>query len=344
MIRDQPALAELFENAQPATVLAAVERDDRFADFRRAFESYLERWGFRCSSELMLTVPSFQEAPEPLIGMLAHYARLEGESPVDALRRQASEREVETLRVMAALRGRGFFAGWPLPTYAGVVRVLLGWTHAAIRFRERARLKQALLYSRCRRIALALGAELTRRGLLATPDDVFWLTAHELDELASGGAMLAADTRELVALRARAHAEQSALIPPDSFELDEGPYWDGSTTVLAAPAGRVGTFTGISACGGRVTGRASVLRDVTEAARLAQGDVLVTRQTDPGWGPVFFLIAGLVIERGGMLSHGAIVARDFGIPAVVLPGATKIIPEGATVRIDGNKGRVELQK
>jgi pyruvate,water dikinase len=66
--------------------------------------------------------------------------------------------------------------------------------------------------------------------------------------------------------------------------------------------------------------------------------------TDPSWTPLFVHAAGLVVERGGMLSHGAIVARDFGIPAVVLPGATRLIPEGAGVRIDGNKGRVELQK
>src|SRR6185436_2955782 len=74
---------------------------------------------------------------------------------------------------------------------------------------------------------------------------------------------------------------------------------------------------GTGACGGRVSARASVLHDVTESERLQTGDVLVTKQTDPGWGPVFPLIAGLVIERGGMLSHGAIIAREFGIPSIV---------------------------
>ena len=82
-----------------------------------------------------------------------------------------------------------------------------------------------------------------------------------------------------------------------------------------------------------------MLRDVTEAARLARGDVLVTKQTDPGWGPVFFLISGLVIERGGMLSHGAIIAREFGIPCVVgVRDATRAIPDGATITVDGDRG------
>jgi pyruvate,water dikinase len=102
-------------------------------------------------------------------------------------------------------------------------------------------------------------------------------------------------------------------------------------------------LTGVAACGGRVTGRATVLRDATEAAQLAQGDVLVTRQTDPGWAPVFFLISGLVIERGGMLSHGAIVAREFGIPCVVaVRDATRLIRAGSTVTVDGDQGYVDV--
>jgi pyruvate,water dikinase len=87
---------------------------------------------------------------------------------------------------------------------------------------------------------------------------------------------------------------------------------------------------------------ASVLRSPSEAGDLASGYILVCSTTDPSWTPLFVHAAGLVVERGGMLSHGAIVARDFGIPAVVLPGATRIIPPGAAVRIDGTKGRVEI--
>src|SRR5262249_35901145 len=100
---------------------------------------------------------------------------------------------------------------------------------------------------------------------------------------------------------------------------------------------------GVSACGGRTTGRAAVLGDVSEAGRLVAGDVLVTRQTDPGWGPVFFLIKGLVMERGGMLSHGAIIAREFGLPAGVGVGdAPTPIPAGRTVMVAGDQGLVRL--
>ncbi len=86
-----------------------------------------------------------------------------------------------------------------------------------------------------------------------------------------------------------------------------------------------------------------MLADVTESHKLHAGDVLVTRQTDPGWAPVFPLIAGLVMERGGMLSHGAIIAREFGIPSIVgVADATRLIPTGATVCLDGDRGSVRL--
>jgi pyruvate,water dikinase len=235
-------------------------------------------------------------------------------------------------------------------TWAPLLRVLLPWTHASIRYRERARLKQALLYSRLRRVALAIGDELVRRDMLATRDDVFWLTVSELDELASGGAMFAHSTRELVTLRTRAHATLATMTPPDSFTLPAGEYLGGSSNEEFPEPGETATdaasvLRGTTACTGCVTGRASVLRDVTEAERLAEGDVLVTKQTDPGWGPVFFLISGLVIERGGMLSHGAILAREFGIPCVVgVREATRVIPEGAEITVDADRGCVHVTR
>jgi pyruvate,water dikinase len=344
-IRSDRSLQSLFEREDPETILRAIEGDQRFVEFRRMFHAYLDAWGFRCSAELMLTVPSFQEAPAPVIEMLRAYARLDGDSPADAHARQARERERETTRVLDELSDRPLFGSTPIPTMAGAVRLVLGWTHASIRFRERARLKQALLYSRCRRIALAIGAELERRGFLDRADDVFWLTVAEVDELASGGAMFPHRTRELVTLRVRAHAEAAAIVPPPTFELGEAEY----LPLEHAPADHTAVdsnalvLEGTPACGGRVTARAVVLADVREMSRLERGDILVTKQTDPGWAPAFFLISGLVVERGGMLSHGAIVAREFGIPCSIgVRGATTRIASGSTITLDGGTGHVYL--
>jgi pyruvate,water dikinase len=85
------------------------------------------------------------------------------------------------------------------------------------------------------------------------------------------------------------------------------------------------------------------LLDVTESYKLSAGDVLVTKQTDPGWGPIFPLVSGLVIERGGMLSHGAIIAREFGIPSVVgVKDATRLIAHGSSITVDGDRGTVHM--
>ncbi|MEO7366712.1 MAG: PEP/pyruvate-binding domain-containing protein [Gemmatimonadaceae bacterium] len=344
LIRNDEVLWRMIESKDATAVLDAIETEPQFAEFRTAFNQYLNDWGFRCSLELMLTAPTFQEEPAPLIAMLRAYARLDAESPVECMARQSDERELETARALTAL-GRLRIRLMPLITWATPLRVLLPWTHASIRYRERARLKQALLYSRLRRIALAIGDELVRREILSSRDDVFWLTVPELNELASGGAMFARTTRDLAALRADAHAKLSAMMPADSFTLAEAEYLDGSSTGedTSVDVNAEGVLRGTAACTGCVTGRASVLKDVTEAERLTEGDVLVTRQTDPGWGPVFFLISGLVIERGGMLSHGAILAREFGIPCVVgVREATRVIPNGATVTVDADRERVHV--
>ena len=336
LIREDAALAALFATAEPGAVIAAVKTRTQFAAFSRAFDTYLDDWGFRCSAELMLTTPSFQENPAALVSILRSYAERDGESPSALLARQQAERIEETARAIAQ-------AG---PAKGPILRVLLAWTQRSIQLRERARLKQALLYSRLRRVALAIGDDLRDAGQLDRRDDVFMLTFDELDALLAGGAMFPDHLREEVRGRTRAHAALAAMRPPDKFVLPEGSYLSSTENrgARSGPAGEAGaTLTGTSACGGRITARATVLADVTEADRLHAGDILVTRQTDPGWGPVFPLIAGLVMERGGMLSHGAIIAREFGIPSIVgVADATRLIPSGATVCLDGDRGSVRV--
>jgi pyruvate,water dikinase len=160
--------------------------------------------------------------------------------------------------------------------------------------------------------------------------------------------------RELVAMRRAAQRDLGASKPPDSLTIPDGEYWHAEsglpqaaghqTAEGPAEAGRYETeMNGLGVCGGSATARAAVLDDVSDAHRLKPGDVLITRQTDPGWGAVFPLISGLVMERGGMLSHGAIIAREFGIPSVVgVANATRAIPHGGRVHVDGDRGTVRV--
>jgi pyruvate,water dikinase len=343
MIRASEPLRHLIAHTTAAEALAQIRTDDRFASFNAAFETFLEAWGFRCSAELMLTVPSFQEDPAPVIDLLRSYAAMDRESPAELLERQSLERERDTKRVLSILRRRPLFRWLPIPQSV-VVGTVLKWTQRSIQLRERARLKQALLYSRLRRIALALGTRLAQEGRLEQREDIFFLTTDEIDLLASGGEMFPNHVSQTVRLRWTAHTELSATSPPDSMRLAAGEYLTLSNPGHpAGPEDRQPRLTGVGACGGSKTATAAILLDVTDSHRLKAGDILVTRQTDPGWGAIFPLISGLVIERGGMLSHGAIIAREFGIPSVVgVKDATKLIPHGGSVTVDGDRGVVHL--
>jgi phosphohistidine swiveling domain-containing protein len=347
-IRANAELHQVFAGSTSAEFLQVLRTDDHFGSFRADFEGFLEAWGFRRSGELMLTLPSFQEDPVGLVEVLRAYVMLEGKSPAELLARQQADRLQETERIAAILGKRRLLRFLPGPSKALLLRALLRWTHRAIALRERARLKQALLYQRCRGIALAIGAGLVGEGRLDEREDVFFLTVQELDALLAGGSMFPDQVRELTALRKQALEKMSCLTPPDHFELPLGTYWSGPARPEAArdsaPTADTGvTLRGLGVCGGKAKGPAAVLADLSEFARLARGDILVARQTDPGWGPVFFLIRGLVMERGGMLSHGAILAREYGIPTVVgVADAQRRIRHGQPILVNGDRGVIDL--
>jgi len=343
LIRADAALNDLFATRDATAILRAVRDDRRFATFRAGFDRFLETWGFRSSRELMLTVPGLDERPEPVIDLLKQYALLDGGSPELAMSEQAAERRRETARVLRSTALRS-------PVRAASAWCLIRWTQRAVIYRERARLKQALLYTRLRRVLLCVGDRFVERGTLRSRNDVFMLTVGEVAELIGGRSMFGGSVTDLVVLRRRQHERLSALKPPDTFVLPEGEVFgaraevEPTVTRSVAPhvAGEV--LAGCTACGGTVTARAAVLGDVGEASRLTRGDVLVTRQTDPGWAPVFCLVSGLVIERGGLLSHGAIIAREFGLPCVVgVRDATSIIPHGSMLTVDGSRGECRIE-
>ncbi len=346
LIRSDVQLDRLFRSAETPAILDALRSDDRFVTFRQAFDRFLDDWGFRSSAELMLTVPSLQEDPAPVIELLKQYAISDGEPLESVMSRQAAERVAETARVVTGLARRS-------PVKALAVLALLRLTQTTVAFRERARLKQALLYTRLRRVALAIGRHFADAGHLSTADDIFMLTWQEIDELGTGRAMFPYRVPDLVALRRQEQVTLEAMRPSATITLPLGEYLPpGSRAGRRGPLDRPGaalpaasTLRGTGASGGVACGPATVLGDVRDAARLRRGDVLVTRQTDPGWAPVFGLVSGLVIERGGLLSHGAIVAREFGLPCVIgIEHATDTIRSGQRVTVDGDRGICTIER
>jgi rifampicin phosphotransferase len=226
----------------------------------------------------------------------------------------------------------------------GVLNFLIKRATGGIAYRERVRLKQALLYFRFKQVLKRIERQFIKDGLLKNEGDILFLTYREISEHLSASSMLFELTPKMIDEIRFQFQSAADLKYPDDFYTSSGTY--------ALPAEVVrksddtmgsGSLTGMCACGGYVEGTAKVLSTVLEAGKLEKGDILVTRQTDPGWVVVFALISGLVVERGGMLSHGAIVSREFGIPAIVgVDSATTKIKDGDRLILNANTGEITI--
>jgi len=348
-IKKSPKLCNLFIQNSPEKIELLLPKPE-FRDLQKKFSDYLNNWGFRSSGELMLTEPGPLEEPLNTIGLLKLYIEKDGPAPGDLLEKQTKERD-QLLKKLFKKYSTSYFK-------RAFLRIILRTAWRAIDYRERARFRQARLYVRLRLILIAAGRKLNGSGLLKNPDDLLYLNISEVDDLISGYSQFPEDLAELVSIRKKRLKEMCGKRPPDSFKLPPGQYLnDGEminafNTDSAKPLSSQlkqtsitsqNRLTGAAVCGGVITGPAAIMFNAAEGQRLKEGEILVTPQTDPGWAAVFFLVKGLIVERGGMLSHGAIIAREYGIPAIVgVNSATSIIKNGSTIRLNGDQGVIEL--
>ena len=291
---------------------------------RSAFDRYIAKFGDRCTQELKLESRTLHEDPSQVLMAVA---------AAGSSREAARAPDVkQDLHVLIPGFGKRMLARW-----------LVDWARARVRDRENLRFERTRLFGRVRRIFLALGARLHAAGVLEQPRDIFNLTVEELLG-AVAGAGITQDLKALARLRAAEHAGQIARPdPPERFSVS-GAHGTGvaGLTAQAVVAGEGSeTRKGLGCCKGVVTAKVRVIEDPRIEA-LEAGEILVARHTDPGWIAVFANAAGVIAERGSLLSHSAIVAREMGVPCVVsLKGVTQWLKTGDTVRLDGRAGTVE---
>ena len=297
---------------------------------------YLARLGDRCLEELKLESATLADDPMPLyrsIGATAQRIREGADLDADARRAEDTRAEAEG-RAVSALRSR------PLR------RLVFGWllkqARARVRDRENLRFERTRVFGRARRLVLAMGQRLAEADRLDDARDVFWLQIEELEGAVRGTAV-SHDLRALAAAR-RAEFDDfaSGPTPPDRFTTRGAVATSALTPALVSGAD-LGTEarTGLGCCAGVVEGPVRVVTD-PRGVELEPGTILVAERTDPGWILLFPSCAGLVVERGSLLSHSAIVARELGIPcAVSVPEATAWLRDGDRVRLDGATGRVD---
>jgi pyruvate,water dikinase len=288
---------------------------------------FLERYGHRAVGEIDLGVPRWSEDPTHLLGAIANYQRLSDSSlaPDAQFARGARDAEAMVATLTARVRGP---RRWLSRALLRRVRMLSG-------LREQPKFQIMRLFAIGRALLAPVGEELVERGRIAIADDVFFLTLPELRRALAGE-----DQRAVVAARRAEYRRELRRRHIPRLLLSDGT----DVEAEAVPAPQDGALRGTAASPGVVSGTARVIRS-PQGARIDPGEILVAPSTDPGWTPLFLTAGGLVMEMGGMMSHGAVVAREYGIPAVVgVAAATDRIASGQRITVDGSAGTVSTNE
>jgi pyruvate,water dikinase len=297
-------------------VLSAAHPEDLPAPLAEEFAQLVEQFGFMAEADEELAQPRWDEDPgiplallKAAIGAADGHHRAGGDAAAEEERvARAAGRRARSIRRRVARARR--YAWW------------------------REELREVLMRTNrlTRRTFLALGERWALRGWIERPDDVFWMTAGEVVAVLDGRLDLADLARQVP--RRRRHADRfRSWHPPDTLGA---PPRDGAELPRDARA-----LTGTACSSGIAEGPVCVLRSLTEAPKVRPGSILVLQYSNPGWTPVYTVAAGLVTEEGGLLSHGSIVARERGLPAVIqVRDATRLLRDGQRVRVDGDRGSV----
>ncbi|MDR7185743.1 pyruvate,water dikinase [Microbacterium trichothecenolyticum] len=300
------------------------------AVLQRAMANFLARYGHRAVAEIDLGMPRWAEDPAHLFGVLSGYLRLDTDAATPAQHFAAGARDagamIDTLVGRARERSR---------LRAAAVGFCLRRARALVGMREMPKFLMIIAMRRARAELVAIGVELAAAGRVADPADVFFLDFDDTKRAAAG-----ADMRATVGERRDRYDAELRRRHVPRMLLSDGT--EPEAVGAGSAADQPGALRGTPASAGTVTASARVILDPV-GARLEPGEILVAPSTDPGWTPLFLTAGGLVMEMGGANSHGAVVAREYGIPAVVgVPHATERITTGVDVTVDGASGVVTV--
>jgi phosphoenolpyruvate synthase/pyruvate phosphate dikinase len=330
VIRPYPEVVTFLEGVEDDGFLEKLPNLAGGAAAREAIEAYLDRYGMRCVGEIDITRPRWSERPSTLVPMILDNIR--NFAPGAAGRRfaqgwqEARQKRRDLLERLRALPD-GERKADETERMIDRVRTFIG-------YREYPKYDIVNRYFIYKQALLAEAERLVRAGVLRKKEDIFYLTFHELHDVVRTNRV---DAR-LIRQRKEEFRSYHALTPPRVLTSD-GEVFTGAYRRDDVPDG---ALVGLPVCAGTVEGRARVVLDPAHAG-LEAGDILVTTYTDPSWSPLFVAITGLVTEVGGLMSHGAVIAREYGLPAIVgVERATRLIRDGQRIRVHGADGYIEI--
>jgi phosphohistidine swiveling domain-containing protein len=327
---DQPSHGAFTESSVPDLLQRYRERKLPPVA-QRGLQSFLRRYGHRAVAEIDLGIPRWSDDPSHLLGVISNYLRLNTDDLDPIAQFHAGQARAESMittlteRMAERSQVRARTVGWALRR----VRQLVG-------LRESPKFLLIVALATMREHLKVIGRQLAANKLIDQVDDIFFLDLGEVRRGLSGE-----NVQPLVVVRREAYEQELKRRHIPRLLLSDG---TEPEAIAGAAAGVDGALIGSPASTGTVTGPARVVLDPV-GAHLEPGEILVAPSTDPGWTPLFLTAGGLVMEMGGSNSHGAVVAREYGIPAVVgVPDATHKIETGQLITVDGAAGLVSLPR
>jgi pyruvate,water dikinase len=331
IIKNDRVLSHKFLKAQTITKAEAVLRDS--PDAITAWREFLKKYGHRSVKEVDFSLPRWKEDPSFLINTLKLYlGASEDINPASKIEKLAIKREIllcETKRLLSR---------WKFTIFKSV----LGFAESAQILREQVKAILVLLLFPLRSVYLKIGLKLRERGFLKDADDIFYLSSDEIGALRSGSLPGDFGLAGLVARRKNEYKRFAGL------KMKETIINGKEVSLVSDPDLRIRDYSvkflqGLGVSSGIGQGVARIATNVDELWRIKPGEILVCDRLDPGWTPVFVVVKGLVSNTGGLLSHASIVAREYGLPAVVnVEFATSKILDGQKIIVDGNRGTVKI--
>ena len=319
----------VLSNQDWHTIEPKLSQFDSGKDFLKTWNDFMQRHGHHCRAELEIYTPRWAETPDYILRLVRNYISQIGKTdPVQNAANLARQRKKLEQQCRKKLKN---------PIKRIIFNHLLNRSQQGSVFRENVKSQVIKLIVFLRRMLLELNKKLADKGVLKNQDDIFFLRLEEIESVVQDKADF--DIHRIITDRRTEYDRNSLIYPPDVIfgKFDPDKYVPDPVDT------DVEKLTGLPVSPGVVTGKARVILRADSDRQVLAGEILVAPFTDPGWTPYFVTAAAIVMDQGGILSHGSIVAREYGIPAVVNVGSgTKIIKTGQTIEVDGNQGIVKI--
>lgn len=331
-VKEDQKLSRLLMEAKTIETVLADDRPE-LADFIGRFNEHLSKHGHMIY-DLDFSMPTPADHPQPIFEALKIYMADEAVNPLARQRGMLSKREAAEKKVRAAVS----------PSRYKKFKRMLDDAREMAPHRENGLANLGLCQPFLRRVLIEMGERLRSANVVKEAEDVFWLHLDELDEFANGewkGDRLDEVNDRKALNKAQGKVTAPFVLPKDAKML--GFSLQGWLPKEMDEDADAKVFEGLGVSGGRVTGKARVIHSAEDFDQMRQGEILVTAMTTPAWTPLFIMAKGIVTDFGGPLSHSSIVAREYGIPAVLGTGGTsKVIKSGQTITVDGDNGVVKI--